>query len=160
MPRCCGVSRVLEDFPAGSRFHSASCTISAEAIIDFAREFDPQLFHLDPAAATQTMFGGLAASGWQTAAVSMRLFVETMQVGGGIIGLAVDELRWPEAVRPGDELRVEIEIIEARLSESRPGYGIIRYSSLTKNQRDETVQSFVAAAMLPARGVVSSSSSS
>ena len=70
---------------------------------------------------------------------------------GGIIGLAVDELRWPKAVRPGDELRVEIEIIEARLSESRPGYGIIRYRSLTKNQDDETVQSFVAAAMLPRR---------
>ena len=83
----------------------------------------------------------------------MRLFVETMQVPGGIIGLAVDELRWPEPVRPGDELRVEIEIIEGRLSESRPGYGIIRYSSLTKNQRDEVVQSFIAVALLPGRSV-------
>src|SRR5207237_1516038 len=89
--------------------------------------------------------------GWHTAAISMRFFVETMDVPGGIIGLAVDELRWPEAVRPGDKLRLEIEILEARLSESRPGYGVVRYQSLTKNQRDETVQSFVAATLIPTR---------
>ena len=143
--------RAFEDFLVGSRFLSSSYTISAEAITRFAREFDPQPFHCDPSAASQTQFGGLIASGWQTAAVSMRLFVETMNVGGEIIGLAADELRWLKAVRPGDSLRVEIEIIEARLSESRPGYGIIRYRSVTRNQQDETVQSFVAAAMVPAR---------
>jgi acyl dehydratase len=145
------VSRAFEDFPVGSRFVSESQAISAEAIVEFARHYDPQPFHLDTSGSGQSLLGGLAASGWQTAAVSMRLFIETMQVGGGIIGLAVDELRWPAAVHPSDALRVEIEILEARLSDSRPGYGIIRYRSVTRNQRDEVVQSFIAAAILPTR---------
>jgi acyl dehydratase len=81
----------------------------------------------------------------------MRLFVDTMDVAGGIIGMGVDELKWPNAVRPGDELRLEIEILEARHSKSRPGYGIIRIRNVTKNQRDEVVQSFMANAMLPTR---------
>jgi acyl dehydratase len=145
------VVRAFADFPVGSRFVSASHTVSAEAIIEFARQFDPQPIHLDSSGTGEGLLGGLAASGWQTAAVSMRLFIETMQVAGGVIGLAVDELRWPAAVHPGDALRVEIEILEARLSESRPGYGIIRYHSVSRNQRDEVVQSFIAAAILPTR---------
>ena len=82
----------------------------------------------------------------------MRLFVDTMDVAGGIIGMGVDELKWPNAVRPGDDVRVEIEILEARRSKSRPGYGIIRIRNVTKNQRDEMVQSFMANALLPTRG--------
>jgi acyl dehydratase len=144
------MARTFEDFPSGSRFHSRTQTITADEIIAFAREFDPQPFHLDPMA-TDNLLGGLAASGWQTAGVSMRLFIETMQVPGGIVGRAVDELRWPIAVRPGDTLRLEIEILSARLSASRPGYGIIRYRSLTWNQRDKVVQSFLATALLPTR---------
>jgi len=97
------------------------------------------------------LFGGLAASGWHTAAVTMRLFVDTMDVAGGIIGMGVDELKWPNAVRPGDELRLEIQILEARHSKSRPGYGIIRIRNVTKNQSDEVVQSFMASTMLPTR---------
>jgi acyl dehydratase len=151
MRRSSGVSRAFEDFPVGTRLVSACRRITAEAIIDFAREFDPQLFHLDKAAPNDNLLAGHAASGWQTAAISMRLFVETMQVAGGIVGLAVDRLRWPHPIRPGDELRVEIKILRARLSQSRPGYGIIRYRCLTKNQKNEVVQSFLAAAMLPAR---------
>ncbi|MGH8164285.1 MAG: MaoC family dehydratase [Rhodanobacteraceae bacterium] len=143
------MARAFEDFPVGSRFISRSRAISAAEIVDFAREFDPQPFHLEREPA-ENLLGGLAASGWQTAAISMRLFVETMQVAGGIIGRAVDELRWPVAVRPDDTLRVEIEIVAARLSNSRPGYGILRYRSLTRNQRDEIVQSFLATAILPA----------
>ena len=146
------MSRAVEDFPAGTRWVSTNYPITVDAIIEFARAFDPQLFHLDPKSAEQTLFGGLAASGWHTAAVSMRLFVDTMNVAGGIIGMGVDELKWPNSVRPGDELRVEIEILEARLSKSRPGYGIIRIRNVTKNQRGEVVQSFMANAMLPARG--------
>ncbi len=119
-------------------------------MIEFARRYDPQPFHVTLDAA-ENLLGGLAASGWQTAAVSMRLFVETMQVEGGIIGRAIDELRWPAPVRPGDTLRVEIEILEARLSHSKPGYGLLRYRSLTKNQDDKVVQSFLALALLPAR---------
>lgn len=143
--------RAFEDFPTGSRLVSSTYPITAEAIIEFGKNFDPQVFHLDPEAAKDTLFGGLAASGWHTAAVSMRLFVNTMNVAGGIIGLGVDELKWPNPVRPGDELRVEIEILSARISKSRPGFGIIRIRNVTKNQHGEVVQSFMASAMLPAR---------
>jgi acyl dehydratase len=146
------MSRAFEDFPVGRCLVSSTCPITAEEIIDFARKFDPQQFHLDFKSAEKTLFGGLTASGWHTAAVSMRLFIDTMNVPGGIIGLQVDELKWPNAVRPGDELRVETEILAARRSKSRPGYGIIRIHNVTKNQRDEVVQSFMANAMLPARG--------
>jgi len=148
------MSRAFEDFPVGSRLISSTHRVTADAIMEFARAFDPQIFHRDPKSAQQTLFGGLAASGWHTAAVSMRLFVETMEVAGGIIGMGVDELKWPNAVRPGDELRLEIEILEARRSKSRPGYGIIRILNVTKNQRGEVVQSFMANAMLPARSSV------
>ena len=149
MPRCSGVSRTFEDFSVGRRLVSASHVISEKEIVEFARQFDPQVAHLEAAGGGESLLGGMAASGWQTAAISMRLFVQTMQVTGGIVGRAVDELRWPAAVRPGDTLRVEIEIVEARLSQSRPGFGIIRYCSLTKNQDDVVVQSFVATAILP-----------
>jgi acyl dehydratase len=145
------MSSAFEDFPVGTRLVSSNYPITTAAIMNFAREFDPQLFHLDLKAAEKTLFGGLAASGWHTAAVSMRLFVETMDVAGGIIGMGVDELKWPNAVRPGDEVCLEIEILEARHSKSRPGYGIIRICNVTKNQRDEVVQSFTANAMLPMR---------
>ncbi len=150
MPRCSGVSRTYEDFPIGRRFVSGSHVISEKEIVEFARQYDPQPMHLEASRGGKSLLAGLAASGWQTAAISMRLFVETMQVTGGIVGRAVDELRWPAAVHPGDTLRVEIEIMEARLSRSRPGFGIIRYRSLTKNQRHVVVQSFVALALLPA----------
>jgi len=146
------MSRAFEDFPAGTRLISSTHRVTADAIMEFARAFDPQIFHLDLKAAEQTLLGGLAASGWHTAAVSMRLLVDTMDVAGGIIGMGVDELKWPNAVRPSDDLRLEIEILEARRSKSRPGYGIIRVRNVTKNQRDEVAQSFMASAMLPMRG--------
>ena len=148
------MSRAFEDFPVGTRLISSTYRVTADAIMEFARAFDPQIFHLDPKSAQQTLFGGLASSGWHTAAVSMRLFVDTMEVAGGIIGMGVDELKWPNAVRPGDELSLEIEILEARRSKSRSGYGIIRILNVTKNQRGEVVQSFMANAMLPVRSSV------
>jgi acyl dehydratase len=141
--------RAFADFPVGRRLCSSGYPVTAHAIKGFAREFDPQVFHLDDEAARLTIFEGLAASGWYTAAISMRLFVETMNVAGGIVGLGVDELKWPAAVRPGDELRVEIEVVDARVSKSRAGYGILRIRNITRNQRDEVVQSFCASAMLP-----------
>ena len=144
------MGRAFEDFPIGSRFISATQEISKDEIIEFASRYDPQPFHTE-AGAADNLLGGLAASGWQTAAVSMRLFIDMMQVDGGIIGRAIDELRWPTAVHPGDTLRVEIEILEARLSLSKPGYGLIRYRSLTKNQEEKVVQSFIALAILPVR---------
>jgi len=146
------VGRAFEDFPVGSRFISGTQKISAEEIVAFARVYDPQPFHLTSNPG-ENLLGGLAASGWQTAAISMRLFIDMMQVEGGIIGRAIDELRWPKAVHPEDVLRLEIEILEARLSQSKPGYGLIRYRSLTLNQHDEVVQSFIALAILPSRAI-------
>ncbi len=125
--------------------------VTQKSIIEFAKQFDPQPFHVDSARAKRTLLGGLAASGWHTAAISMRLFIQTMSVPGGIIGMGVDELHWPNPVRPGDQLRLDIEIIDARFSKSRPGFGIIRIHNVTRNQRDEVVQSFKASAMLPTR---------
>src|SRR5437763_320101 len=143
--------RAFEDFPTGTRLQSAMIEVTQESIIEFAKQFDPQPFHVDPATAKRTLFGGLAASGWHTAAISMRLFIQTMNVPGGIIGMGVDELRWPNPLRPGDQLRLDMEIIAARLSKSRPGFGIIRIHNVTRNQRDEIVQSFETSAMLPTR---------
>jgi acyl dehydratase len=150
------MGRTFEDFPVGKRLVSREETVTDEAIVEFARRYDPQPFHLSDNPG-ENLLGGLSASGWQTAAISMRLFIEMMEVEGGIIGRAIDELRWPAAVHPGDTLRVEIEILEARLSQSKPGYGLIRYQSLTKNQEDKVVQSFVALAILPAKSSLSSS---
>jgi acyl dehydratase len=146
----CGMSRTYEDFPVGTILVSRRLRISEEEIIEFARRYDPQPFHTVKDSG-QNLLGGLSASGWQTAALSMRLFIETMEAEGGIIGRAIDELRWPKPVHPGDEIRVEIEILEARLSQSKPGYGLIRYRSLTKNQDNAVVQSFVALAILRTR---------
>ena len=145
------MSRAFEDFPIGTRLLSREQTISADEIVEFAGRYDPQPFHLtsDPG---ENLLGGLVASGWQTASVSMRLFIETMEVKGGIIGRAIDELRWPAPVNPDDRIRVEIEILEARLSKSKPGYGIVRYRSLTLNQNDKVVQSFLALVLIPTRG--------
>ena len=144
------MSRAFEDFPVGTRLVSGEAAISAGEIVAFARRYDPQPFHLvsDPG---ENLLGGLVASGWQTAAVSMRLFIDTMQVPGGIIGRAIDELRWPAPVNPDDRIRVEIEILEARLSKSKPGYGIVRYRCVTLNQDDKIVQSFLALVLIPTR---------
>ena len=144
------MSRSFADFKPGDEFVSATHQITREEIVAFAQQFDPQPAHLDEASGGQSLLGGLAASGWQTAAISMRLFIEVMDAGVGMIGVAVDKLRWPKPVRAGDKLRVELEILETRLSEKRPGFGLFRYRSLTKNQDDETVQSFCATALMPA----------
>jgi acyl dehydratase len=145
--------RYFDDLKAGDRFHSDPYLVTQAGIVAFAREFDPQIFHLDPAIAKETMFGGLTASGWHTAAISMRLFVQAMNVPGGMIGLGVDELRWPNPVRPGDVLKVETEIVHLRRSRSKPNYGIVRLRNVTKNQRGEVVQTMLAAALVPRRRV-------
>jgi len=144
-------ARQFDDLKIGDRFQSAPHEVSEQQIIEFAREFDPQMFHLDAIKAKETMFKGLVASGWHTAAISMRLFVQTLNFGGGAIGLGVDELRWPTAVRPGDVLRVETEIIDLRPSRSKPDYGIVRIRNVTTNERGETVQTMYANALVPRR---------
>ncbi|HMJ04937.1 MAG TPA: MaoC/PaaZ C-terminal domain-containing protein, partial [Chthoniobacterales bacterium] len=102
----------FEDLKVGARFVSEPYEVTEAAIIRFAQEFDVQAFHLDSAAAKTSVFGGLAASGWHTAAIAMRLFTTTMHFAGGAVGLAVDELRWPVAVRPNDTLQLETKILE------------------------------------------------
>jgi acyl dehydratase len=144
-------NRYFDDFKVGDRFKSELLEVTEKQIIEFAREFDPQVFHIEPARAEQTIFKGLIASGWHTAAITMRLFVQTLNFAEGAIGLGVDELRWPNAVRPGDTLSVETEIIDRRRSRSKPNYGIIRLRNVTTNQRGEIVQTMIANAMVPRR---------
>jgi acyl dehydratase len=145
--------RYFEDLKAGDRFKSGTYKVTEEGIVSFAREFDPQSFHLDSAAAQQSMFKGLIASGWHTAAITMRLFVQTLNFTEGAIGLGVDELRWPNPVRPNDVLQVETEIVDLRESQSKPNHGIIRLRNVTSNQRGEIVQTMLASALVPKRRV-------
>jgi len=140
--------RYFDDLKVGDRFRSESYPVSEEEIIEFAQQFDPQGFHLDSIQAQKTLFGGLTASGWHTAAITMRLFVQTLNFAEGAIGLGVDELRWPNAVKPGDSLKVETSIVDLRPSRSKPNYGIIRISNKTTNQRGETVQTMFASALV------------
>ena len=144
--------RYFEDLEVGARFESEVLAVSEQQVVEFAHKFDPQMFHLDRKSAERSIFKGLVASGWHTAAMTMRLFVQTMNFAQGAIGLGVDELRWPHAVRPGDQLRVVTEIVEARLSRSKPKHGIIRLRNVTTNQRGEIVQSMYANALVPRRG--------
>ena len=141
----------FDDLKAGDRFRSEPLEVTEKQVIEFAHKFDPQMFHLNKKTAERTLFKGLIASGWHTAAITMRLFVQTLNFADGAIGLGVDELRWPNAVRPGDTLIVETEIVDLRPSGSRPTHGIIRLRNVTTNQRGEIVQTMLASAMVPRR---------
>ena len=137
--------RYLEDFAVGQKYESGRVSVTADQIRTYAAEFDPQPFHLDEAAARDSLFGGLAASGWHTASLTMGLLVRgELNPAGGFIGAGVDELRWPGPVRPGDELHVQCEVLETRESRSRPTHGLMRVRANTLNQRGETVQTFIA----------------
>ena len=119
--------RYLEDLEPGHKFVSGRLSVEAERIKSFAAEFDPQPFHLNEDSARDSFFNGLAASGWHTAAMTMRLLVESdFKPAGGIIGAGFDDMRWPRPVRPGDELHVESEVLEVRPSKSRPDQGLIK----------------------------------
>jgi acyl dehydratase len=144
--------RYLEDFAVGQTFGSGRLRISVEQIKAFAAEFDPQPFHLNEEAAQDTIFQGLAASGWHTAALTMRLLVESeLKPAGGLVGAGFDEFRWPRPVRPGDELHIESEVLEVRPSKSRPTQGIIKVRTTTLNQNDEPVQIQVVNIVVPLR---------
>ena len=133
----------LEDFHVGLRLASPSREITAEAIKAFAADFDPQPFHLDEESARDTFFGGLAASGWHTAAVTMRLLADGgLPIAGGLIG-AGGEISWPRPTRPGDVLTVESIVEAVAPSRSRPDRGMVTVRSETKNQKGETVQVLV-----------------
>ena len=143
--------RYLEDFAVGQTFGSGRLRIEGERALAFAAEFDPQPFHLDDETAKSTLFAGLAASGWHTAAITMRLLVESgLPLAGGIIG-AGGEINWPKPTRPGDVLRVVSEIEQVTPSCSRPDRGTVRVRSETRNQRDEVVQVLIANLIVPRR---------
>jgi acyl dehydratase len=147
------MTQYFEDFSIGQKFGSGRSRVEAAEIKEFAARFDPQPFHLDEEAARGTLFGGLAASGWHTAAMTMRLLVDgAFRPAGGIIGGGGEEILWPRPVRPGDELHVESEILALRLSKSRPGFGVVKVRTTTYNQANEPVQVFTANLMVPARG--------
>jgi acyl dehydratase len=130
----------FEDFYVGQNFHSVgSIKVSAEEIKEFGQKYDPQPFHLDEAAGEGSFFKGLAASGWLTAAIVMRLRVQSITVAGGMIGAGVEEMRWTEPVRPGDTIRTEIEVVGVRHSTSRPAFGIVRTRTLAYNQSNQVV---------------------
>lgn len=144
--------RYLEDLEPGQTFRTESFQIDEESIKRFATEFDPQPFHLDEQAARGSMFDGLAASGWHTSAITMRLLVDgDFRPAGGVIGASLDELRWPKPVRPGDELRAEVEVLEVRPSRSRPERGFVKVRVTTLNQDDEAVQIYVGNLVVPSR---------
>jgi acyl dehydratase len=151
----------LEDFVVGTKCGSATLRVDAQAIKAFAAQFDPQPFHLDEDAARGSFFGGLAASGWHTASLTMRLLVESdFRPAGGIIGSRADELKWPRPVRPGDELTVEAEVLEVRPSRSRPGYGFVKCRVRTVNQDGEPVQVLVMNLLVRTRGAMAESPAS
>jgi acyl dehydratase len=132
--------RYREDYVLGQKFGSGRIRVDKDRIKAFA-EFDPQPFHLDEALASDTIFRGLAASGWHTAAMTMRLLVEgELKPAAGIVGAGFDEFRWPRPVRPGDELHLECEILEVQPSKSRTDQGLIKVRTTTLNQNNEPVQ--------------------
>jgi acyl dehydratase len=142
----------LEDFAPGQTYVSGKLRVDAAAIQAFAAAFDPQPFHLDESAAQASFFGGLAASGWHTAALTMRLLVTSgFRPAGGIIGTRAEELKWPRAVRPGDELEVQAEVLDVRPSGTRPTHGFVKCRSTTLNQDGEPVQVLVISLLVERR---------
>jgi acyl dehydratase len=141
----------LEDLSIGQHFISATHALDEDQIIAFARQFDPQPFHLDHIAAADSLFGGLAASGWHVASLTMRLIVgERAPFAGGVIGAGV-ELSWPRPTRPGDVLQVETAVVEITPSRSKPDRGIVTVRSETRNQAGEVVQIMTSHLVVPRR---------
>ncbi|MGV3652339.1 MAG: MaoC family dehydratase [Devosia sp.] len=147
--------RMLEDFAVGERWMSAPVTLSEADIVAFARQNDPQPMHVDKEAAAQGRFGGLIASGWQIAALSMRLFIEAGGYGETpVVGLGIDDLRWRAPVRPGDRLHVVREIVDVVRSRSRPQVGTIRTRVSVVNGEGVTVLTMISNGQVPARTIV------
>ena len=131
-----------EDFVVGDRLQLGSRTLTAEEIIEFAKQYDPQPFHVDPVAAEASFFGGLIASGWQTCGIVMRLMCDSYLNDSASLGSpGIDNIRWLKPVRPGDQLTAVREVVESRPSSSKPDIGIVKSRWLVTNQRDELVMS-------------------
>lgn len=151
MSRDSGPPVFFEDFTVGQKVTTQSRKLTEAEIIAFAKDFDPQPFHTDVDAAKQTVFGGLAASGWHTASVTMSLMVNSgLHIAGGMVGLGA-EIAWPMATRPGDELKVEVEVLDVVPSQSKATTGLVTILSKTTNQNDETVQTLKACMIVPRR---------
>jgi acyl dehydratase len=148
----------LEDLSVGPTFQSAPRTITADEIKQFAGDYDPQPFHLDEAAAARSVFGGLAASGWHTAAITMRLIVESVHLAGGVVG-AGGVVAWPRPTRPGDALQVTSTVVDVTPSRSKPDRGIVKIRSETRNQDDEMVQELTATLIVRRRPLPGSATS-
>jgi len=145
----------FEDLHPGMMFNSSrSYKVTAEEIMEFGERYDPQPFHIDQSAGESSFFKGLAASGWLTAAIVMRLRVESIPIAGGMLGAGVEEMRWTAPVRPGDSLRTEAEILTVRHSRSRPEYGVVRSRTTVFNQRDELVMRSIVTFLAPLRNPV------
>lgn len=141
-----------EDFEIGQQFRSQkSYTIDKDSAIAFAMEYDPQLQHIDEEGAKDTLFGKLIVSGWQTAAITMKLKTETelFNVANGLVGMGLESVRWPRPTFPGDSLRIVVTVLEKRPSNSRPDKGIIKYKVETLNQSDELAMEMVIAVIAP-----------
>lgn len=144
--------RYFEDLQAGDKFNTAEYEMTTGEIIVFGRQYDPQAFHVDPVAAKATLFGRLVASGWHTAAVSMRLMVQgDMKLDGGVIGQAMESMRWPRPVLPGDRLRVVSEVVELRPAPARPDRGLLVLRCRTYNQDGKVVQDMTATLLIARR---------
>jgi len=141
----------MEDLAPGMVFTSGTYTLDAAQIIAFAKEYDPQPFHTDEQAGAKSFFGGLAASGWHTAAITMKLLVASVPIAGGVIGGA-GEITWPKPTRPGDTLQVTSEVMEVTPSRSKPKRGMAVIRSETRNQHGEVVQIFTSKVLVQARG--------
>ena len=140
----------FEDVAAGQVLRSPrAITLDREAIIVFARQYDPQPAHLGEETAKDSQFGLFCASGWQTGATTMRLIYETLPIARGGMGAGIEQLRWLRPVRPGDSLRVEITVLATRPSRSRPESGVVTYRCTTLNQNDEPVQEFTTTVLMP-----------
>jgi acyl dehydratase len=143
------MSLYLDDLQIGQQFQSRVYELSTEAVKAFAEQFDPQPFHLDENAAEQSFFNGLAASGWHTSAIAMRLMVESIPIAGGLIGAGLEELRWLKPVRPNDSLHLVCEILTIRKARSQPTKGIVRVGHTLFNQHNEPVEKFISTIVVP-----------
>jgi acyl dehydratase len=145
--------RYLEDLIVGEKRESGFFEVTAEESLAFARQYDPQPMHIDREAAEKGPLRGLTASGWQTTAIVMRLITEARPFGSApVLGLGVDELRWPTPVRPGDTLRAETEVLSITPSKSKPEFGVVRIQITARNQRGEVVLRMVPSLWVPRKG--------
>ena len=146
--------RYFEDYVVGSVHEFGAITVTEEEVIDFAKRFDPETFHIDPQGAKKTRFGGIIASGWHTCALVMRLFVDNyLSKVSSIASPGVDELCWIRPVRPGDELSIRVTALEGRPSRSKPGYGILTTFIEANNQRGEVMMTMKNISIMLRRGL-------